>query len=254
MDIATIIGVGTGIFLIVWSIMLGGSILDFIDIPSMMITVGGTIAATLINFPLKDMLSVFAVVKKSLFHKEESTSETINNLVQLAEKARREGILALESYVESLESDFLKSGIRLAVDGIEAEVVRSIMETELSYLESRHKSGQSLLETMGLFAPAFGMIGTLIGLVQMLKKMDDPSAIGPGMAVALITTFYGAFMANLIFIPLAGKLKIRSNQEILVREMIIEGVMCIQSGDNPRIVEQKLKSFLSPSMRKTGGD
>ncbi|MBP7461649.1 MAG: MotA/TolQ/ExbB proton channel family protein [Candidatus Delongbacteria bacterium] len=251
MDLATIIGVLTGVALIAWSILLGGSLMTFVDIPSVMIVVGGTIAATLINFPLKNVLMVVTVVKNSFFHTDKSPSDAITQIVQLAEKARREGILALENYLEGVESEFLKGGIRLAVDGIEADTVRAIMETELSYLESRHKNGQYILEMMGSFSPAFGMIGTLIGLVQMLKTMDDPSTIGPGMAVALITTFYGALMANLIFIPLGGKLKIRSAQEIMIKELIIEGVMSIQSGDNPRIVEQKLKAFLEPKQRKS---
>lgn len=251
MDIATIIGVLTGVSLIAWSILLGGSLMTFVDIPSVMITVGGTIAATLINFPLKSVLTVVTVSKNSFFHKEQSPVDAITQIVQLAEKARREGILALENYMEGVDSEFLKSGVRLAVDGIEADTVRNIMETELSYLEARHKNGQFILEMMANYGPAFGMIGTLIGLVQMLKTMDDPSTIGPGMAVALITTFYGALMANLLFLPMAGKLKIRSSQEIMVKELIIEGVMSIQSGDNPRIVEQKLKAFLEPKLRKT---
>ncbi len=251
MDLATILGIVTGLGLIFMAIFQGAGLSTYIDIPSVLITVGGTFAATLINYPLGDMIGLMGVIKKSFLHKEISPAEVIDSIVQLAERARREGILALESSIESLEDEFLQTGIRLAVDGIEADIIRDVLETELSYLEGRHKHGQSILEALGAYAPAFGMIGTLIGLVAMLKNMDDPSAIGPGMAVALLTTFYGAFMANLIFLPLAGKLKVRSQQELLIKELIIEGVMSIQSGDNPRIIEQKLQAFLSPKLRRT---
>lgn len=250
MDIATIVGIVTGVFLIFLAIFQGAGLAAYIDVNSMLITVGGTFAATLINFPLSEVLGVFSVVKNSFFHKEKSIAEEISNIVQLAEQARREGILALESQLETIDDDFLKGGLRLAVDGSEADTIREILELELNYLEGRHKNGQGILEAMGTFAPAFGMIGTLIGLVAMLMKMDDPSAIGPGMAVALITTFYGAFMANLIFLPLAGKLKVRSGQEIQIKEMIIEGVISIQAGENPRMIEQKLRAFLPPKNRK----
>ena len=245
MDLATIIGVIAGMSAIVISIMLGGTLDAFIDIPSVFIVIGGTIAATLINYPLHDVMSVLKVVKNAFLHKVLSPSEAIQNLVHFAEIARREGILSLESESESIDDQFMKKGVQLAVDGTAPELIRSIMETELSYLEDRHKLGQGIFEAMGTFSPAFGMIGTLIGLINMLKTLDDPTQIGAGMAIALITTFYGA----VLFLPIAGKLKTRSERESMLKEIIIEGIMSIQSGDNPRVVEEKLKAFLAPKQR-----
>jgi chemotaxis protein MotA len=157
----------------------------------------------------------------------------------------------LEDAAYQVEDDFLKKGILLIVDGTDPELVRNILETELAFLEDRHKTGQSIFETMGALAPAFGMIGTLIGLIRMLRNLNNPEAIGPGMAVALLTTFYGALLANLVFIPVAGKLKIRSNEEILNKEVMIEGMLSIQAGENPRIIEEKLKAFLAPKIRES---
>lgn len=247
MDIASIVGLVVGFGLVLWA--LGANIMGFIDPPSIAIVVGGTVGATLIHYPLSEVLRVMSVVKKVFLHKEESPSEIIRTLVGYAETARREGILALEQHALSLEDEFLKKGITLAVDGTDPEYIREIMTTEIDNIAERHKSGAAIMEAMGGYAPAFGMIGTLIGLVIMLRNMNDPSSIGSGMAVALITTFYGAVCANLIFLPIAGKLKLRSSHELLIKELCIQGIMAIQSGDNPRIVESKLKAFLSPSKR-----
>ncbi|RKY77154.1 motility protein A, partial [candidate division KSB1 bacterium] len=249
MDIATIIGIVAGIFLILLSIMMKGALNAFIDPGSMLIVIGGTFAATLINYPLPEMIGVIGVVKKAFLHKAPDPRDTIKQIVKFAEVARREGILALEDQMNTVEDSFLRQGLQLAVDGTEPELMRTILGTEISYLQERHEAGKGIFQSMGAYAPAFGMIGTLIGLVLMLSSMDDPSAIGPGMAVALITTFYGAVLANLIFLPIAGKLKTRSNQEVMNKELIMEGVLSIQSGDNPRIVEQKLISFLPPKIR-----
>ena len=222
----------------------------FVDIPSMLITVGGTIAATLINYPLSDVLSVLSSVKNAFIQKEISSQELIEKLVGFATIARREGILALESHASNAGDPFLEKSVQLAIDGTAPELIKDILTTELAFMEDRHAMGQSILIAMGTYAPAFGMIGTLIGLVQMLSNMSDPSAIGGGMAVALITTLYGAIMANLMCLPSAGKLKVRTSAEILAKEIIIEGILSIQSGDNPRIVEQKLKAFVSPAIRE----
>ena len=249
MDLATISGIIAGISAIVISIYLGGTLDAFIDLPSMFIVVGGTIAATLINFPISDVLSVSGVVKNAFLYKLQAPSEAITKLVQYAEMARREGILALENEAETIKDSFMQKGIQLAVDGTAPDLIRSILDTELSYLEDRHKLGQGIFEAMGTFAPAFGMIGTLIGLINMLKTLDDPTQIGAGMAIALVTTFYGAVMANLVLLPIAGKLKNRTERESLIKEITIEGIMSIQAGDNPRVVEEKLKAFLSPKLR-----
>ncbi len=250
MDIATIIGIVSGVALVLLSILTAGSLNAFISVSSAMVVLGGTAAATLINYPLADVLSVIGVVKKAFLHKAPDPRETIKQLVHFAEVARREGILFLERELENVEDPFLKQGIQLAADGTEPEMMRMILETEIAYLQERHELGQGILSSMGSYAPAFGMIGTLIGLIIMLANMSDPSAIGPGMAVAMITTFYGAVLANLIFLPLAGKLKTRSKQEVMLKELILEGVLAIQSGDNPRIVEQKLISFVPPKIRE----
>lgn len=250
MDLASVIGLVAGVGFIGFAILSSGNFLLFIDVKSMLIVGGGTIGATLLHYPLAEVLGVMKVVQKAFLHKEETPIGIIKTLVSFAETARREGILSLEQQAASLDDDFLKTGITLAVDGTEPEHIRDIMTTEINYISERHKLGASIFESMGLYAPAFGMIGTLVGLIGMLAQMNDPSSIGQNMAVALITTLYGAFLANLIFLPISGKLKNRSAGEILIKELCIEGIMSIQSGDNPRIVEDKLKAFVAPSMRE----
>lgn len=205
--------------------------------------------ATLISYPLTTFLEVASIAKNAFQTQQQDLSETINTIVRFADKARREGLLALDEDADALDDLFLQKGIRLVVDGTTPELVRNILETELAFIAQRHKMGQSVFETMGAFAPAFGMLGTLIGLIQMLVNLDSPDAIGPGMATALVTTFYGSVLANLVCLPIANKLKTRSTEEIYVKEAIIEGVLSIQAGDNPRIVEEKLKSFLAPKQR-----
>ncbi len=249
MDIASVGGLVAGVVFILIAIFNGGNLFLFINIPSMLIVGGGTISATLINYPLSEVISVLSVVKKAFLYRDNSPTEIIKTMVGFAETARREGILSLEQQATSIDDEFLKMGINLAVDGTEPEHIRDIMTTEVSYISERHRTGAGIFEAMGMYAPAFGMIGTLIGLINMLANMSDPSTIGPSMAVALITTLYGSFLANLVFLPIAGKLKARSAGEILVKELSIEGIMSIQSGDNPRIVESKLKAFISPAKR-----
>ncbi len=250
MDLTTIIGIIAGFAVIVLGIASSGDVTSFFDRASVFIVFGGTISAVIIAYPIHELVGVISVVRKTVFSKTMPIAETIATLVSFAERARREGILALERHMEEIEDDFLSKGIQLAVDGTEPELMRSILATELDYLEKRHTSGQGILSTCGALSPAFGMIGTLIGLVLMLQTMQDPSTIGPKMAVALITTFYGALLANLVFIPLTGKLKRRSEEEVLMKELMIEGILSIQSGDNPRIVEQKLTSFIPPKLRR----
>ncbi len=250
MDIATILGISIGLLMIVIVAFAGGGGSTFIHIPSLFVVFGGCLAATCVNFPLGDVIGVMKVVQKAFFGKEPNPEGLIEKMVELAEQARREGILAIERHIDEIDDKFMKSGIQLAVDGSEPEVMRNIMENELYNLQNRHKLGQAIFTAMGMYAPAFGMIGTLIGLIKMLRTLDDPTQIGAGMAVALITTFYGAVAANLIFLPIAGKLKTRSEKEVLERELVIEGILAIQSGDNPRIIRGKLMTFLAPSARK----
>jgi len=249
MDIATILGIISGFSLVFAAIALGGGISWFINIPSLMIVLGGTIGVTLINYPLKSVFGVMGVLKNALFHQEASATEIIKSLVEFSRVARREGILALQSLIRQVNDPFLVKGVNLAIDGLEPQVIGDILEIELEKLEIRHKLGAEVFTTMGTFAPAMGMMGTLIGLVQMLMQISDPSKIGPAMAVAIITTFYGVVIAYMICLPIAGKLKTRSTQEILIKQLMIEGIKAIQSGDNPRIVEQKLIAFIEPKKR-----
>lgn len=249
MDLTTIIGTVLGFLLIILAITAEGSLLTFWSLSSILIVVGGIIASTLINYPLAYVISVIKVVKIAFKGDMNQPVEVIQLLVRLAEKARREGLLALESESESIEDEFLKNGIQMIVDGTDPELVRSILETEINMMEDRHKVGAGIFDAMGASAPAFGMIGTLIGLILMLKNLNDPSTLGPGMALALITTFYGSALANLIFIPIAGKLKLRSKEEILNRAIAIEGILSIQAGENPRIVSEKMKAYLDPEDR-----
>jgi chemotaxis protein MotA len=250
MDIASVVGIIAGFGLMVVAILLGGSLMTFIDIPSMVIVGGGTIASTLINYPLSDVLGVFGPLRKAFFNKDIDPRGLIEKLVEFATIARREGILALETQAQKTDDEFLGKSIQLAIDGTAPELIRDILTTEVAFMEDRHNRGQAIVSAMGIFAPAFGMIGTLIGLVQMLTGMSDPSQIGAGMAVALLTTLYGAILANVVFLPAAGKLKVRTSAELLTKEITIEGILAIQSGDNPRVVEQKLKAFLSPQLRE----
>jgi chemotaxis protein MotA len=249
-DIATLVGIVMAFGLIVWAISLGGSLSQFFDAPSLAIVIGGTLAAILAHTPLPKVLGLVKVLKKAVLHSAAEPNAVIAKMVGYAERARREGILALEDDSESETDEFLRKGLRLAVDGTDPQLLEKIMLTDIAQVEARHQEGKKILEAGGSFAPAFGMIGTLVGLVNMLAALDDPSSIGAGMATALITTFYGAVLANAFFLPLAGKLGTRSEEEMVIKRMVIDGIMAIQSGDSPRIVEEKLRSFLSPALRR----
>ena len=250
MDVTTIIGLVAGFTLMLLAIVLGGAPGVFWNPPGFIIVIGGTVAATLVNYPLRDVLSVLGTLKNAFIHKSTTPEQLIEKLVSFATIARREGILALESHASDTEDPFLEKSVQLAVDGTSPELIKDVLTTELAFLEDRHSMGQNILSAMGTFSPAFGMIGTLIGLVQMLAELEDPSRIGEGMAVALLTTLYGALLANVFFLPAAGKLRVRTGDELLAKEIIVEGILSIQAGDNPRVVEQKLKAFISPSTRE----
>jgi len=250
MDIATLVGVLVAFSLIVASIILGGgSFAAFFDPASLMVVIGGSIAATLIAYPLKNFLSVFGVSMKVLVYKLDSIPELVEQIVSLAETARRDGLLALESRLDDIENPFIVLGVQMAVDGTRPEVMEDILRTEIDAVATRHRDGKGLLDCMGRFAPAFGMIGTLMGLVIMLGDMSDPSKIGQGMAVALLTTLYGAIASNVVFLPFAEKLGFTNKQELLAMEIIVRGIMAIQSGENPRVIEQKLNTFIPPKLR-----
>lgn len=252
MDIATILGLIAGFGLIFTSIAIGGGdgLSAFIDMPSLMITVGGSIAALFINFPMKVCLSSLSVIKKCFLVKLPETKDVINQFKNLAVVVRKDGMLALEKELESIDDDFMKRGLESVISGAEEQQIRNVLEIELSAIEQRHTIGKKIVESTGAAAPAFGMIGTLVGLVQMLQSLDDPSKIGGGMAVALLTTLYGAIIANVACIPLSGKLETRSQDEVACRELMITGITSLAQGLTPRAVEDNLVAYLSPKSRK----
>ncbi|HUZ17944.1 MAG TPA: motility protein A [Spirochaetia bacterium] len=250
MDLGTLLGLALGVAMILMGILTGGaSLLIYWNIPSVFITIGGSFAALMVSNPLNRVLGVFKYVSLVTRVPNFEEERVIANLVTFSEKARREGLLALEDDLEEVEEDFMRKGIQLVVDGTDPEIIKSILYTELNQLQERHQDGIMIFDQWGKLAPAFGMLGTLIGLIAMLANLNDQNAIGQGMSTALITTLYGAILANLVFIPLKSKLEVRDKYETLVREIMIEGILSIQSGDNPRILEEKLLSFLPPARR-----
>lgn len=252
MDLATVIGLVLGTALILVAILLGGSLLLFINIPSVMIVGGGTLATVMIRFGMNDVINAFKVVMNTFFTKLSNPQEVIQEIVNLANIARKNGLIVLEQ--QPIEDPFLKKAIMYCVDGHEAEFIEEVLKKEVSLTVERHEVGRKTFGSMGDASPAFGMIGTLVGLVQMLANMDDPASIGPAMAVCLLTTLYGAIMANLVFLPLADKLALRSQEEERNRKLIIEGVLGILKGLNPRVMEEFLQTFLPPKDRTAGDD
>ncbi|MGB9689991.1 motility protein A [Thermogutta sp.] len=252
MDIASVIGILGGFLLIVVSIAIapGASAKAFIDYPSIVMVVGGAIAALLTSMPLRDVLKIGGVVKKVFFNKSDDVSALIQQIVSLAETARRDGLLALENRLPEISDPFIVLGVQMAVDGTRPEVMEDILRTEMDAVAARHQTGKLIFDQIGKFAPAFGMIGTLVGLIIMLGNMSDPNAIGPGMAVALLTTLYGAIVANVVALPMAEKLGHLSREEQIRMEIVVRGIMAIQAGENPRVIEQKLRTFVPPKARK----
>lgn len=256
MDIASLVGLILGMVMVVFGILSsGGNIVeDFMDLPSVIITIGGSLAGTLASHKLADFIGGLKSI--GLAMKEPSVgdaSEVISNIINLSNISRKEGLLALEEATHDMDDEFLKKGINLVVDGTDPDLVRGILETDLINLEARHKKVIGFWEKWAELGPAWGMIGTLIGLVNMLKNLTDSSTIGPNMAVALLTTLYGSLIANWLAGPTAAKLKVNNDMEIMMREITVEGLLSIQAGENPRVIEEKLKSFLAPSDRDNAG-
>lgn len=255
MDIASIVGFVSGIVFIVTSILLSISpaiaLKLYINIPSVMITFGGAFAAVLIATPLNKFLIGMKSIKFVFKSEDLDTGSAITKIIELANIARKEGLLALEEAAQNMDDKFLQKGILLIVDGTDPELVRSILETELAFIEGRHGESQMVWTVLAAQGPAWGMIGTLIGLINMLNDMQDTSKLGPSMAIALITTLYGSLLSNFVCNPVAWKLKSKSGDEVLLKEVMIEGMLSIQAGENPRIIEEKLKAFLSPTLRNT---
>lgn len=249
MDFATIIGIFSGVGLVVWAITSNSGLEIFVNIPSLAVVFGGTIASTFIAYPLNEVLRVLAILKNAFFAKSEKPSGKIKEMVEISTIARRNGILALDKELSKIKDEFLKKGLQMVVDGIRGATINNVLQLKMDNIWKRHQLGHQLFKDMATFAPAFGMIGTLIGLVQMLADLSNPGSIGPKMAVALITTFYGSVFANLLFLPISIKLKRRSHQEALRMQLILEAIKSIRLGDNPRFMEEKLTKFLSRAER-----
>ena len=258
MDIASLAGLLLGVVMVVFGIVSSGGVAaigNFVDVPSVIITIGGSLSSVLACNKMPDFINGLKGITLSI--KEPpigSAAETIANIINLSNISRKEGILALEEAASGIEDEFLKKGIMLVVDGTDPDLVRAILETDLSCLEDRHKKVADMWDKWGEMGPAWGMIGTLVGLVNMLKNLTDSSTIGPNMAVALLTTLYGSLIANWLTGPTATKLKVDTQLEVMMKNITVEGLLSIQAGENPRVIEEKLKSFLSPAERNSIGE
>ncbi len=246
MDISTIIGLVTAFGFIFFAI--GSALGAFIDVDSIAIVVGGTIGVMFVRFPLSQITGIVPVMMKTLFVKLESPEEMIRKIISLSVEAKKNGILGLEKV--KIDNAFLKKGVQLAIDGVEPELIEAVLHIDITATELRHDNGNKMMVAAGDASPAFGMIGTLIGLVLMLQNMDDPKAIGPSMAVALLTTLYGSMIANVFFLPLADKLQYYHDEESIIKRLIVNGILSIANGDHPAVVQEKLASFLKPALRK----
>jgi len=250
MDLATIIGLFLAWGALFVALMMEhGKISDLINPPAFVLVIGGTLGATIVSFSMKQMLGLPAIVKNAFFGKSADLVATINTMVEFAKIARKEGILSLEKRAQDLDDRFLQMGIRLVVDGTPSEMVREILETEIVCLQERHKVGENIFATMGGFGPTLGIIGTVMGLINMLARLNDPGKMGGAIASAFIATLYGVGTANLIYLPIGSKLKSKTAEEIIVYDMIVEGILSIQEGDSPRLVEAKMKAYLPPKQR-----
>lgn len=247
MDLATLLGMIGAMAVVAAAILTGGSAPVFFNVPSILIVLGGTVLVVMVKFSLAQFLGAFKVAGRAFSHKAQDPEKLITEIVQLANIGRKEGLLALEK--AEVTENFLKEGIRMLIDGNSQEVVEAVMNKDMAQTIDRHTWGEKVFRATGDVAPAMGMIGTLIGLVQMLSNMSDPKAIGPAMAVALLTTLYGAVLANMIALPIADKLNLRKSNEKMIHSMCIDGVLAIQAGQNPRIIESMLKAYLDPNQR-----
>jgi chemotaxis protein MotA len=252
MDLATIIGLLVAWGAIVAALLMEGGQLSDLLIPSaFVIVVGGTLGATVVSFPFKQLRGLPAIIRNAFYSRDTDLRDTIDLLVDFARIARKQGILVLEESAKSIDDKFLRTGVQLVVDGVPSEMVREILETEIVSLQERHKVGESIFSTMGGFAPTLGIIGTVMGLIHMLSSLDQPGKMGPAIASAFVATLYGVALANLVFLPISSKLKVRTAEEIIAYDMIVEGILSIQAGDSPRMVEAKMLAFLPPKLRQT---
>ena len=247
MDLATLIGLIGAFGVVLGSIVLGGSAGSFINTPSLLVVLGGTTLVTMMKFSLGQFLGAASIAVKAFLYQPSAPEDLIETAINLSKTARKEGMLALEN--AEIPDEFMKSGVELLVDGHPADMIRTMLTQDLNLTLQRHANGQSIFKAIGDVGPAMGMIGTLIGLVQMLANMDDPRAIGPAMAVALLTTLYGAILANMFALPIADKLSVRSDEERNSKSLTIDALLCIHEGENPRVMESMLQTYLPKSQR-----
>lgn len=254
MDLASILGVVIALGGLCLAFVLeGGSLTSLLAPTAALIVFGGTIGATMVCFSMKDIKTIPTLLRIAFTERKSNVDETISTIVSFAEKARREGLLSLEQELTAIDNDFLKSGVQLVVDGTDPALVKDIMETEMAFEDQRHKIGSGIFEQAGGFGPTMGIIGTVMGLVRVLSNLSNPDELGPSIAVAFIATLYGVGSANILWLPIAAKLKLRNKQEALEKAIILEGVLSLQAGENPATVRDKLKAFLAPAMREAAG-
>lgn len=261
MDVTTILGIVVALLMVAGSILLGEGVMGFaafVSAEAFLMVIGGTFAALLINYPLKQVIAVVKVLKKVFSAQDiEDTSKILTTFVALSTKARQKGFLALEEDIKKIDNDFLRRGVQLVIDGSDQEFIRTMLETELGFIKERHKIGQEIFNSLGTYSPALGIIGTVLGMILMLRSIENPSEVPKRMALALAAAFYGLGSGYLLFLPIAGKLRRRSEEELFVKEIIIRGVLLLQAGASPMVVESNLKAYLEPSERalikKTAG-
>ncbi len=255
MDVSTIVGLVVALGAVSGALAImsghgeGVNLAGFIDPPAILMVIGGALCVAMVGFPMKRVIATVRAIKKLLFFRPENVAELVDEMVRLAEVARRDGILALENQSKAISNPFIAMGIQMAVDGIKPETVEEVMRTEIRAMQGRHAEGKKVMETIGRCGPAFGLVATLLGLILMLGNLSNAETIGPSMAMALIGTLYGVATANFFAIPMAEKLACLSHEEAMIKEIAVRGVMAIQSGDSPRIVRQKLSTFLPPRLR-----
>ncbi len=251
MDSTTVGGLLFGIGCLIAALWLeGGHLQQLVNLPAAIIVLGGTFGATLIGLSAQQLRDLPRILRQALVSTSTDIPQIIRWLVMLSEKARREGLLALEADANAASDEFLKRALQLAIDGTDPELVRDILQLEITFLEERHRQGEQVFTSMGGYAPTMGVLGTVMGLIHMMSRIENPSQMGPAIATAFVATLYGVSSANLLFLPIANKLRTRHAEEVLLREVIVEGVLAIQSGENPRIVEQRLRAFLSQRQKR----
>ncbi|KEY91709.1 flagellar motor protein [Candidatus Photodesmus blepharus] len=247
MDLATLLGFIGGMVFVITAMILSGSIVMFFDVTSILIVVGGSTSVVLMKFTIRQFFGAAKIAGKAFIFKMDEPEDLISRIIEMADSARKGGFLALEEI--QITNSFMQKGIDLLVDGYDADVVRSALQKDIALTDERHERGSAVFRAFGDVAPAMGMIGTLVGLVAMLSNMDDPKAIGPAMAIALLTTLYGAILSNMVFLPIADKLSLRREQGRLNRRLVMDGILAIQDGQNPRVIDNYLKNYLNESKR-----